>query len=145
MSDGFLGPDGLSKITSGFDMTVTFFADALGETVLTTDTASYNGMNGSYLNTTEGDSTAATPYFNNSVTYYVKALIKNSEYERATGILAFTVPVTGNADLNFTVGEGFTTSGNKWGAWTSTSVPEPTSGVLLLLGFAGLALRRKRV
>ena len=32
------------------------------------------------------------------------------------------------------------------GAWTSTttSVPEPTSGLLMLLGMAGLALRRKR-
>lgn len=30
------------------------------------------------------------------------------------------------------------------GKWTSTSVPEPTSGLLMLLGMAGLALRRKR-
>ena len=28
--------------------------------------------------------------------------------------------------------------------WTSVSVPEPTSGLLLLLGMAGLALKRKR-
>jgi len=40
-----------------------------------------------------------------------------------------------------------------WGLWTSTSaaanwtaqgVPEPTSGLLLLIGMAGLALRRRR-
>ena len=30
------------------------------------------------------------------------------------------------------------------GAWTQAAVPEPTSGLLLLLGVAGLALRRKR-
>ena len=30
------------------------------------------------------------------------------------------------------------------GAWTTAAVPEPTSGMLLLLGLAGLALRRKR-
>lgn len=30
------------------------------------------------------------------------------------------------------------------GGWTATAVPEPTSGLLLLLGMAGLALRRKR-
>jgi len=29
--------------------------------------------------------------------------------------------------------------------WTAVSVPEPTSGLLLLLGVAGLALKRKRV
>ncbi len=30
------------------------------------------------------------------------------------------------------------------GAWTSVSVPEPTSGLLMLVGLAGLALRRRR-
>ena len=30
------------------------------------------------------------------------------------------------------------------GAWTAVAVPEPTSGLLMLLGMAGLALRRRR-
>ena len=30
------------------------------------------------------------------------------------------------------------------GTWTAVAVPEPTSGLLLVLGMAGLALRRKR-
>jgi len=30
------------------------------------------------------------------------------------------------------------------GTWTAAPVPEPTSGLLLLLGMAGLALKRKR-
>ena len=30
------------------------------------------------------------------------------------------------------------------GTWTATTVPEPTSGLLMLLGVAGLALRRRR-
>ena len=50
--------------------------------------------------------------------------------------------------------EGTSVANVKWGsqstasqaagAWTSVSVPEPTSGLLLLVGMAGLALRRRR-
>ena len=32
----------------------------------------------------------------------------------------------------------------KPGAWTAAPIPEPTSGLLLLLGVAGMALRRRR-
>lgn len=39
----------------------------------------------------------------------------------------------------------FTAAGNFSGAtWQTASVPEPTSGLLMLLGVAGLALRRRR-
>ncbi len=45
--------------------------------------------------------------------------------------------------ITFEDGTGFTTGGSLAGAsWQA--VPEPTSGLLLLLGVAGLALRRKR-
>ena len=55
----------------------------------------------------------------------------------ATGVDTKTVPGSGN--LQFSKLYGTDT-----GAWQSTAVPEPTSGLLLLLGVAGLALKRKR-
>lgn len=48
---------------------------------------------------------------------------------------------TGNKALAFGSQASITQAA---GGWTSTSVPEPTSGLLMLLGMAGLALRRKR-
>ena len=52
--------------------------------------------------------------------------------------------VTGSADVNVqNLGTKFGgTAGTAITAWTA--VPEPTSGLLLLLGVAGLALKRKR-
>ena len=41
---------------------------------------------------------------------------------------------------NLAPAEGFQGAGK----WSSTAVPEPTSGLLMLLGMAGLALRRRR-
>lgn len=50
----------------------------------------------------------------------------------------FKTQGTGNTSLNFT------TLGLLDNTHTFTAAPEPTSGLLLLLGIAGLALKRKR-
>ena len=49
----------------------------------------------------------------------------------------------GNASYSFGVGK-LDSAAAAAGAWTAASVPEPTSGLLMLLGIAGLALRRRR-
>ncbi len=58
-----------------------------------------------------------------------------SSYEEVPGAV-------GESSYNY---ETFkTTTAYQAGDWKSTAVPEPTSGLLLLLGMAGLALKRKR-
>ena len=48
------------------------------------------------------------------------------------------------ANVYFNTGDTFANSQTGWQAVSSGPVPEPTSGLLLLLGVAGLALKRKR-
>ena len=65
----------------------------------------------------------------------VNALAQNG----ATPSMQFTSTLTSTSKLRT---EATTFEGSKW--YAVGSVPEPTSGLLLLLGVAGLALKRKR-
>ena len=49
----------------------------------------------------------------------------------------------GNAMYSFAAGKLDTVAGAA-SNWQTAAVPEPTSGLLMLVGLAGLALRRKR-
>lgn len=143
-SAGFVGPDGnsLAKSTA-YTMVVSFYADAAGTELLMTSTVGTAKPNGAY-NTSTGDSYE----FANGSTYYVSAVIKANDGSASweAALASFTVGATGDATINFTTGAGFDVAGQKWSAagWQTQDVPEPTSGLLMLLGVAGLALRRKR-
>ena len=78
---------------------------------------------------------------------YVLCFDQDNMYVSYPGQVA--TPVGGGADV-FVI-DGFTTSSTAAmsassfnGAGWYTAVPEPTSGLLMLLGVAGLALKRKR-
>ena len=65
--------------------------------------------------------------------------IGNATYAYISGVESgTTTAIGGNAQISFGDLDG-SASGANW-----TAVPEPTSGLLMLLGMAGLALRRRR-
>lgn len=145
---GFVGPDGASLAKStDYTMIVSFYSDAAGTTLVTESSVTTAKANGAY-------NTATDDLFTNGKTYYVSAIIKSNDgtKQMTAALSSFTVADTGNASINFTTGAGFDTVSAKWGAWETvggegggtTDVPEPTSGLLLLFGAAGLALRRRR-
>ena len=63
----------------------------------------------------------------------------------ASGVFTTAASESFTTDIDFSTGGGFTSGkffGDGAGQWAA--VPEPTSGLLMLVGLAGLALRRRR-
>ena len=138
------GPDGVAVgASTAYTATVMFWADnsgAVGDIVSTTGTTDSTAAMSKYANTT-GDS------FTGGKTYWTQLIIKanDNSFEIASAIASFTLDSSAEYAINFSSGAGFATSGAKIdyaGGWVAA--PEPTSGLLLLLGVAGLALKRKR-
>ena len=77
------------------------------------------------------------------------AVVDGSDFYIST-VVSATGPDTGYETLSFKekassqLAAKDAASGYAGAGWYTASVPEPTSGLLLLLGMAGLALKRKR-
>ena len=81
----------------------------------------------------------------NEVTFYTLILDQGGVQDKGAYFLTqtFSGTVSDSTALGMTFGAQ---TGKSWTAYdlTAEPVPEPTSGLLLLLGIAGLALRRKQ-
>ena len=117
----------------------TITAQAVGSTTLT------SGKNTAYVDT-KSTSSVGTTYTADSMTYvdvYMAILNTDGDYVYLHSLDGQVVQAADVTKISFssttTPSKSIATSGNGWYA-----VPEPTSGLLMLLGLAGLALRRKR-
>ena len=124
------GPDATSKL-SGVE--VSLYCDALSETALSTVTTSSAGA----VAATTFD--VANAVGDTVYDFYFKAITtyEGKEYQLVVSKSA-TALETGTATIAF---GNMANTTKAAGAWTA--VPEPTSGLLMLLGLAGLALKRK--
>ena len=125
------------------------FVASLASGTYTTYVSTYGGM-ASDMTDSDGyaDGVSKKSTYGNPETitgYFV--LFDSDNYENATYayVSATQNATTGatagiNANMNF----GDVLATQSASNWTATAAPEPTSGLLFLLGMAGLALKRKR-
>ncbi len=146
----YTGAAGSLKNSTAYTATLYIFSDAEGKTDVTSTFGSGTQISSSTASKNGAYSGTAPASGVSSGTYYAQLIIANTEWSLTSDLAAFTYDAAAIAplSLNFLSGSGFNTASAKLhvggtnNGWQS--VPEPTSGLLMLLGVAGLALRRRR-
>ena len=85
-----------------------------------------------------------TAYFATIVTIDSKDYLFISDTVNGNGVEGKTTTLSFNAKTASQAAAFDAAGGYSAGGWYTAAVPEPTSGLLMLLGMAGLALRRRR-
>ena len=86
----------------------------------------------------------STEYSTGNTAYGVVLFVEGDNYMGNYATYTFDSSMDAVIDnLAITIG-GDVGGGSNATAWSTAAVPEPTSGLLMLLGMAGLALRRRR-
>lgn len=117
---------------------------AMSDAVYAAYGASLGSADASKATTAKGIANIADPtvYANGDTAYAAILYVEGDNYMGNVATYTLT------SDLNASVSGLSLTLGGVDGAaataWSTAAVPEPTSGLLLLLGMAGLALKRKR-
>ena len=157
-SSKLVGLDGSTAITAAnataWGLTVTLmYADgtSTGQSLTAVNSMSAGVLSGTAMNWTYtySDTETGVGYAKSGTQFYIHAIMKvdGKDYEMDIGKDSpFTIAATDNTGK-----DTFTWAAGTYGGLSSTpaegkwsAVPEPTSGLLMLLGMAGLALRRRR-
>ncbi len=143
----------LGASSTGYTATLNIYIDSSLATLVTS--ASVSDWDGGFADGGETasvlDNSVDTTYYGQIVITHGSDTIKSDGFQFTTSTFfdqtdvfimtasdEVTVEKIGGGDFDGTNGAFETNGGGGW-----SSVPEPTSGLLLLLGVAGLALRRK--
>jgi len=128
-----------AKNVSGWSVVCTIYADSEMNNVVGSSSATASNAMSKFANSIDGTAT--------DTTYWAQLVMTDASGNTITSELAsFTTDGSAEyGELNFSTGAKFASTGakiNYTSGWVAA--PEPTSGLLLLLGVAGLALKRKR-